>query len=198
MIKLIWYNTYIHRDESYGHWSANMTDYHVFYEEDWKINKVELINTYWDCCSWWTSATWWAMKITEIDKVGTLQYVAIKWFVADNIMDVVYCDKNWWDNYYPSWSTWIRKWFIHMFTETWRQKENRIVYVFRWESWIWKSYIWSKITWLNVFETDSLSEWDFSWSIIDKSDVIILWNKNKITLEDYISDAQLVYVDFHY
>lgn len=181
MIEIIWYRKIIERSWGWEHWYSNEDQFEIIYKE-WSHKYIcKLWNEYWDCWSGRTSASWWEKEIINIGyhPHWELHFTPKQQLKLESIDDLIYFDSNWWCDYYPNWYAVIKKDMLDLFKPTWRQKEQRQVYIFIWDSGLGKSYI-ARKTWIPTYETD-LS------NLLPEEihhEVIVVWNKYKFSIDD--------------
>ena len=180
MIKIKWYRKIIETRWSWDHWSSDMDQFEILYTEGNKKMCAKLDNDYWDCYSWYCEATRGSMDIVEVSNFWELHFVPTQEIVLDRIGHFVDVQDNG-DEYYPSWSAYIKEEFLSMFKETPRKKDKKQVYLFQWESWIGKSYLGRQLS-LDVYETDSNEELPERI----KEQVVVVWNKYNHNIKDII------------
>ena len=185
--------------------------FEIIYQSDhFQYYILKLSNDFGSCPSWYTCASWGEIKNIKIplwdsywelhfipkkEFSGKEQYISMTEKEFNNSFSI---STNWNDYYYPDWYAYIKKQFENLFQKTARYKEKRQVYIITWDKWKWKSYI-ARLTWLSIFETDWYKPSEIKWLKEIQNDIIIIWNKHKINIqdiEDKIVEAEIIKIHF--
>lgn len=165
--------------------------------------EIELYEYFGPCPSGWTTASWSNIKITQVQRFSSYQYVPKEpILLPDNILEfedntenVLFSFSKYGnDHYYPCGYYKVN---MELFKKTPRAKEHRPVWIFKGKSNSGKSYLASKLNGLEVYETDISP---ILPDVITAS-VIVLGNKYNYTVDDIaeriFGESDIQIVEFH-